>query len=263
MGVPPVLIGLAAAIAIAVVAWRLGALTPGGAAAAVLVGTVAVGANWTWGVLLVAYFMVSSLLTRFRATEKSTRTEGRLEKTGARDAQQVLANGGVFMCAALGYWISGGELWQALGAGALAASAADTWATELGTLAKSEPRSILGFHPVPVGTSGGLTLLGLLGTLAGAGFVAGVAWALKWPTFALVSAITGGALGSLLDSLIGAGLQARRHCPKCDAMTERVVHGCGTTTDVVGGIDWLDNDGVNLIATLCGALVGAAAATFA
>jgi len=261
--VPPVLIGLLAAVAIAVVAWRLGALTAGGAAAAVLLGTVAVGADWTWGVLLVAYFVVSSLLTRFRAAEKAGRTQDRLEKTGARDAQQVLANGGVFFAAALAYWISEADMWQALAIGSLAASAADTWATELGTLSKSEPRSILGFHPVPVGTSGGLTLLGLLGTVAGAGFVAGVAWALKWPTFAIVSAIAGGILGSLLDSLLGAGLQARRHCPKCDAMTERAVHGCGTTTDVVGGIEWLDNDGVNFIATLCGALIGAAAATFA
>lgn len=259
---PPVLIGLVASAAIGVAAWRLGALSPSGAAAAAMLGTVAVGAHWSWGVVLVAYFVALSLLTRFRAAEKAARTQDRIEKPGARDAQQVLANGGVFFAAALAYWMSGGPLWQVLAAGALAASAADTWATELGTLAKAEPRSILGFHPVPTGTSGGVTAVGLLAAVAGSAFVAGVVWAVRWPSFAVVSAFAGGIFGALIDSVIGAGLQARRHCPKCNAMTEQSIHACGTTTDVMGGIDWVDNDVVNLAATFGGALFGAAVATF-
>lgn len=256
-------LGLVASIAVAGGAWRWRALTPAGALAAALLGTVAVGAGWSWGAILVAYFVASSALSRFRAGAKEARTQDRLEKSGPRDAQQVLANGGVFFAAAIGYWIDPSALWQALGAGALAASAADTWATELGTLARSEPRSVLGFHPVPAGTSGGVTALGLAASVAGAGFVAATALAARWPHYAVVAALVGGVLGSLIDSVVGAGLQARRHCPQCDTMTERARHGCGTTTDVVGGVEWLDNDAVNLIATFCGALVGAAAATFA
>src|SRR5436190_310884 len=60
----------------------------------------------------------------------------------------------------------------ALGAGALAASASDTWATEIGTLHGAAPRSILGLAPVPIGMSGGLTLAGSLGAFAGAALIA-------------------------------------------------------------------------------------------
>jgi uncharacterized membrane protein len=33
------------------------------------------------------------------------------------------------------------------------------------------------------------------------------------------------------------------------------IHDCGTTTRQTGGIAWLENDGVNLVATTTGALV--------
>jgi len=250
------------AAAVVAVAWRLGALSAGGAWAAAALGVVSMGAGWSWGALLIAYFVTSSLLTRFRAGEKLARTEDRADKSGARDAQQVVANGGVYGIIALSYWLAPGEIWQVLAAGALAASAADTWATEVGTLARSDPRSILGWHAVPTGASGGVTALGLGGSVAGAGLVAGVAWLVGWPISTVVAALAGGFVGSLVDSVLGASLQARRRCAQCRAITERIVHGCGTRTDAIGGVDWLDNDGVNAIATLFGAVTGAAIATF-
>ena len=255
-------IGLVLAILVVASSWRLGALSAGGAWTAAVLGFFSMGAGWSWGILLIAYFVTSSLLTRFRAREKLARTEDRLEKAGARDAQQVLANGGAFGIMALSFWMAPGEIWQAFAAGALAASAADTWATEIGTLARSEARSILGGHPVPTGTSGGITALGLAGSVAGAGMVAGVAWLVGWPMTTVAAALAGGLIGSLVDSVLGASLQARWHCPTCNALTERTMHGCGTRTDVVGGLEWLDNDGVNALATLFGAVTGAAIATF-
>jgi uncharacterized protein (TIGR00297 family) len=254
--------GLVAAAVVAAVARRSHALSIGGAAAAVALGTVAVGAGWSWGAVLLAYFVTSTLLTRFRAATKLERTDGRVAKPGPRDAEQVAANGGVFGAAALGYWMNADPLWQPLAAGALAASAADTWATELGTLARTEARSIIAWHPVPTGTSGGVTPQGFLAAAAGAGFVALACWAVGWPLVTVVSALAGGFFGAVMDSVIGATIQARRHCPTCNVLTEQAVHRCGTPTAVVGGIAWLDNDGVNSIATLYGALFGTVAATF-
>jgi len=255
-------VGLVLACLVAALAWRLGVLRTGGAWAAAALGFLAMGAGWSWGVLLIAYFVTSSLLTRFRAREKLERTGDRIDKVGARDAQQVLANGGAYGIMAMSFWMAPGEIWQTFAAGALAASAADTWGTEIGTLARNEARSILGWHPVPTGTSGGVTALGLGGSLAGAGLVAGVAWLVGWPMTTVAAALAGGLAGSMVDSVLGAALQARRHCPKCNAVTERLVHGCGATTDVIGGIAWLDNDGVNAFATLFGAVTGAAVASF-
>src|SRR5438093_5230732 len=47
-------------------------------------------------------------------------------------------------------------------AGALAAAAADTWATEIGAFSPFAPRLITSGRQVPRGTSGGITVLGSL-----------------------------------------------------------------------------------------------------
>jgi uncharacterized protein (TIGR00297 family) len=65
-----------------------------------------------------------------------------------------------------------------------------------------------------------------------------------------------GLAGSLADSLMGATIQAMYYCPTCKKETERRVHSCGTPTLPLRGIPWFDNDVVNFIATLFGALVG-------
>ena len=263
MPLPPTwVIGLVAAAVVAVAALRLGWLTVGGAVAAVALGTVSAGAGWQWATVLIAYFVVASLLTRFRSGVKQERMADRIDKPGARDAIQVLANGGLFGAAALVHWLSPNPLWMALAVGALATSSADTWATEIGALAGAEARSIIGFYPVPTGTSGGVTIQGTLAALGGAGFVALVAWLVAWPPMVIAAAAAGGFFGAMMDSVMGATVQARRHCPTCNVMTEQKVHRCGTRTDVLGGIHWMDNDDVNALATLYGALFGASLATF-
>lgn len=257
-GFPSWIAGLALASAVSLAAWRWRALAPSGALAATVAGTVAVGAGWSWGIILIAYFASSSLLSRLRAAERERRVSGRVDKGGARDAIQVLANGGIFVLAATAYWNRPDALWQAAGAGALAASAADTWATEIGTLARATPRSIVTGAAVPAGTSGGVTIQGFLASIAGAAFVAAIAWAFDWPVSSVAAALAGGVAGSVADSLLGATVQSRRWCAVCGMATEQRVHRCGTATTVVGGWRWLDNDGVNALATASGALVGVA-----
>ena len=249
--------GAAAAALVAGGARAGGALRRSGAAAAAVLGTVAVGAGWDWGILLVAYFVSSSALSRLRAADRQRLTEGRIEKGGARDAIQVLANGGLFGVAALAYATSGDPFWRVLGAASLAASAADTWATEIGTLSRSAARSILTGRAVPPGTSGGVTVLGLAASVAGAAFVGGVVSALGWDRGVVNAVVAGGVIGSLIDSLLGASVQAGRWCSACSADTEQRVHHCGTRTQHVRGIAWLDNDGVNAVSTLGGAVTGA------
>ena len=213
-------------------------------------------AGWSWGALLIAYFMSSSLLSRWRQREKDAKTAGRVDKGGPRDAAQVLANGGVYAAAALVFALTDDPLWRLLGAGALAASAADTWATEIGILSSQTPRTILGWGTVEPGTSGGVTWQGLAAAVAGAAFVAIVTAALRWPTQAAFAALIGGILGALLDSVLGATLQSRRWCDACGAATEQRVHRCGVATRHAAGLALLDNDGVNALATLGGAVVG-------
>lgn len=237
-------------------AWRARSLNASGAIAATLVGTATVAAGWDWGALLIAFFATSTLLSRAGRDRKSARTGAIVAKGGDRDAIQVLANGGIFAVCALLFAATSAPPWAALGLGALAASTADTWATEVGTLAAHAPRSILTWRPVPAGTSGGITVPGTAAALAGAAALALLAAALGWPARVATAAAIGGVAGALADSLLGATVQSHRRCPVCNAATERDVHPCGTRTVPAGGWPWLDNDAVN---ALCG-VVGAAVA---
>jgi len=250
------LLGALVAIVVAVLARRAHSLTPLGAVAATVVGTSSIAAGWDWGVLLIAFFVSSTALSRFREPTKAARTEGMLEKGGERDAAQVLANGGVFAAAALASLTAAADWRQcaALGAGALAASASDTWATEIGTLVGAEPRSIVTLRRVSPGTSGGVTAAGTLAALAGAAFVAVVAWALRWPLAVVGAVLAGGVLGSTIDSVLGATVQAQRWCDHCAKGTERRRHDCGTPTRLARGVGWLENDAVNLLSSAAGGL---------
>jgi uncharacterized protein (TIGR00297 family) len=236
---------------------RARSLSPSGAVAATVVGAACVAAGWDWGALLIAFFVVSSALSRHGAARKAARTADVVAKGGERDAAQVLANGGLFAAAALLSLLVPSPLWQAAGAGALAAATADSWATEVGTLADRPPRSILGGRVVPPGTSGGVTPTGTLAGVAGALFIALTALALGWGPWAAAGALVGGVVGSTADSVLGATLQARRWCDRCERGTERDVHGCGEPARLVGGVSWLGNDAVNACCAVAGAVSSA------
>lgn len=198
-------------------------LTTAGAAAALAVGGATVwGVGWRGLLLLLAFLVSGSLLTR---------------GGGRRNARQVLANGGVAAAAALiGSWPAF--------AGAVAAAAADTWATEIGAYSSTPPRLITSGAPVPKGANGGITLLGTAGGVAGAAVIGALFLLLgpratgpgsAHPGWGAVSIAGAGVLGMLFDSLLGATAQ-------------------GPFED-----KWLDNDAVNFAMTLAGAVIAAAA----
>jgi uncharacterized protein (TIGR00297 family) len=223
------------------------------------VGAAAVSAGWGWGALLVLYFVSSTLLSHAGSAEKARRIGGIVAKGGARDAAQVLANGGVFALCALGTLGTDSATAHALAvaaAGALAAATADTWATEVGTLVGGTPRTLLTWRSVPPGTSGAISAPGTAAMLAGALFIALAARALAL-TDALLAVAVGGVAGAMADSLLGATLQERRWCDACGRGTERRVHDCGAPTRAAGGLAVVDNDAVNLLATLVGAAAAA------
>lgn len=257
---PQLLIALATAIPIALAALWAGALARSGALAATAIGAMSILAGWRWAGLLILYFVVTVACSRAGAATKTRRTSGVLAKSGPRDAMQVLANGGVFAAAALAASLAPPQMSPLLAAaalGALAASSADTLATEIGTLAGGTPRSVIGWRAVPAGTSGGVTTSGTVAMIAGAMLVAIAARAMGLDASA--AAVTmGGIAGAVADSLAGALIQERRWCPACERATERAVHDCGSRTERAGGIARFDNDGVNLLATIVGAAVAAA-----
>ncbi len=246
------LIGFLLAIAVSFAAYRARSLTLSGAIAAVTVGTIIFGVGgWQWAVLLLAFFITSSALTRAFKKRKTGLNE-KYSKGGQRDSAQVFGNGGLAaMFAALHYSFPDSPwVWLAFAA-ALAAVNADTWATELGVLNPVPPRMLTNLGKVvEKGTSGGVSLVGSLAALMGAALI-GILAVLVSP--APVSPIVGlwvtlaGFSGSMFDSLLGATIQAIYYCPTCHKETERYpMHTCGTPTSPQRGWKWLDNDLVNL-----------------
>jgi len=254
------LAGFTLAALLALAARHARSLAPTGAWTAVLVGTLATAAGWTWCALLLAFFVSSSWLSRWREREKTSRTSGVVEKGGERDAWQVLANGGVFALCAIGALVAPSPWWLVAGGGALAAAASDTWATEVGTAIGGVPYRVLGWRPVPAGTSGAVTVAGSIAMLAGGAFVGTIGWLGGLAVQEAFAVGTGGVAGALADTLVGATVQARRWCPRCHEATERRRHDCGVATEVRGGWARMDNDAVNLTSTVVGAAVAVGAA---
>jgi uncharacterized protein (TIGR00297 family) len=244
-------IGALLACAIAALAYRSRALDRSGTFAAFVVGAIVFGiGGWKGALVLLAFFIPSTLLSRVGAKRKRALLD--IGKQGPRDAWQVLANGGIAALSMMFVPRYGPIAWTAFVA-AFAAASADTWGTEIGTLARGLPRSILTLRPLAAGLSGGVTAQGTLAEVAGAALVAGVATALRVAPFLPV--LAGGIAGACVDSLLGATAQALRYCPSCGRSCETNPHVCGSETSLRRGLAWLENDAVNFAATLCGALV--------
>jgi len=216
--------------------------------------------------VLLAFFVPSVGLSRFGRRRKKQFID--IGKGGARDAWQVFANGGVATLCALGAGFAQSarrpataRLWIAGFAGAYAAATADTWGTEIGTLARGAPRSILTGRPIPTGLSGGITGWGTLAEIVGASWIGVCALAALGPAAAFWPVVAGGVIGAFADSLLGATVQELRACPACARTCETDPHVCGTPTTLVRGIRGFSNDLVNFAATVAGAGAALAAIT--
>lgn len=253
-----ILIGFALGILVGYAAFRLGTLNTSGAVSAAFIGGLIFGFGGVpSATLLLIFFISSSLLSQAYSKRKESLSE-KFAKGSRRDYGQVLANGGLASVLVLAHWFVPGkvELWIAY-AGCMAAVNADTWGTELGVLSPSSPRLITNGRTVTTGTSGGVTLVGYLASLAGAGIIgiaaAGFVATLPGGLVILV-VIFGGLVGATIDSLLGATFQGIYHCPRCDKETESFPkHRCGTETIQLRGWRWLNNDLVNLVCSLVGA----------
>lgn len=251
----PIVGGIAAAIVV-IVAYQRRSLSRSGAVAALVLGVICSAAGWGWAALLISFFVSGTLLSRYQSSRKAALIGEVVEKGGSRDAVQVLANGAVFSVAAIATIFSGSHIWLCAGAGAIGAAAADTWSTEIGTLSKTSPRFILSRQIVLTGQSGGVTWLGTLAAIFGAGTMAVVSLLAGWTWVPAAAALVGGIGGSTIDSILGETLQVRRRCDRCDAFTERSLHDCGTISTVAAGLPLMNNDAVNALCTLGGAIIG-------
>ncbi len=249
---------LLSAIVVTLAFWRK-SLSGSGAVGALAIGTLTFGlGGWQWGVLLVIFFASSSILSHYKEGEKKLTAE-KFDKGHRRDIGQVIANGGLGACiATLSAFVPASVVppsaWFFLFMGVVATVTADTWATELGTLSKSPPRLITTGRVVEVGTSGGVSPLGTSISFLG-GLVIGLTGGLITEYNILSAAVAGamgGLLGSLVDSLLGATVQRIYYSDARDKETEKRYENDGTPNRPLRGWAWMNNDMVNLLASIIG-----------
>jgi uncharacterized protein (TIGR00297 family) len=231
-------------------------LKPSGAIAAFLSGFLVWAGFGLKGLILMGvFFLTSSLLSRYKSKVKEQLGEIH-EKGSARDWAQVAANGGTAAFAGLANFIAPDSVWLLILAISLASANADTWASELGVLSKQQPISIKSFKRVPRGTSGAISGFGTAASAAGSLLIALTAFLLfgggpGWVLFVFIF----GLAGSLVDTLLGAYIQAEFKCVRCNVLTEKLTH-CSMPTNKVSGFSRMNNDAVNLISCFTVAIMG-------
>ncbi|KAF4792398.1 Transmembrane protein [Turdus rufiventris] len=241
-----------------------------------VVGFILTVANYSFFSSLFVFFVTSSKLTKWKKDIKK-QIDSEYKEGGQRNWIQVFCNGGVPTELALLYMIENGPgeipidfskeytaSWMCLSLlGALACSAGDTWASEIGSvMSKSKPRLITTWEQVPVGTNGAVTLVGLISSLLG-GMTVGIAYfvtqlifvtdleisAPQWPI--IVFGAAAGLLGSIVDSYLGATMQYSGF----DQTIGMVVNHETKDSKRISGKPILDNNAVNLFSSVIIALV--------
>ncbi len=184
-----------------------------------------------WFLLLLSFYLLGSGFTRYKYAKKQKLRIAQ-SRGGVRGYKNVYSNSLVPLALAVLYGVYGSELFAFAFLGSVATATGDTLASEIGETARSIPRMITTLRPVEPGVDGGVTLLGEAASVFGSLFTGILAVATGMAGYeGLAAALLGGFLGTNFDSLLGATLQSR---------------------------GYLSNNGVNLFATLFGALVGAA-----
>jgi len=207
---------LALGLVIGFIIYRLRILDLEGTLAAVALGIIiGLFAGIEWLSLLVVFLVMGFASTRYGYSYKKSLGVAE-KKEGRRGVGNVLANGLVpAFIAVLWFMNSENSVGNMLKAGYIAAIATvtgDTLSSEIGMLSRRRPYLITTFEKVPIGTHGGVSLMGELGGFAGA-LIIGVAsylLGLADLKLSLLAALIGGVAGFHMDSLLGAVLERRR-----------------------------------------------------
>ncbi len=226
--------------------YKIKSLSVSGTVMAFFVGCcIAIGFKWQGLIILGLFFTSSSLWSKFKKKQKE-KLGDILEKGEQRDWVQVFANGSIASVASLLFYFTNDDVWMLAFCVAIAAANSDTWASEIGVLSKGNPIYLLSLQRIEKGTSGAVSLLGLVASVAGATFIAISSLVLfSIPLGSpMILIISFGFLGSIVDTTLGATLQARYTCCTCGIVTEKR-HHCGARTKLTKGVEWCSNDVVN------------------
>ncbi|HJJ28412.1 MAG TPA: DUF92 domain-containing protein [Methanocorpusculum sp.] len=196
-------------IAFGYFAYRAKTIDLSGVFAAVLIGVILISfANVMWFFVVLAFFIIGSLFTKFKYAVKDKIGVSQSRK-GVRGYMNAFANVGVAVIGAILFGLTNNVIFAAMFAGSVAVATADTLASEIGVLGGT-PRMITNFRPCPIGTNGGVTMTGEIACMCGSAFIALLSYSFGIiPGYAAVMVFLTGIVGTNLDSLVGALIENR------------------------------------------------------
>ena len=199
-----------------------------------------------WTIPILTFFILSSVLSKIGKGTKE-KFKDTFEKTGTRDYAQVLANGGIAGVIVIISFFNPKEYFYLFYLISLAVVNSDTWATEIGVFSKSKPRMITTFKKVEPGISGAISFYGTIGAFLGSLTLiwSGIFFLSEFNLSLFFLLVISGFIGSLIDSFLGATMQAQYICRICEKYTEKKIH-CSVDAHHYSGYKLLTNDLVNL-----------------
>ena len=185
------------------------------------------------------FFILSTLLSKIGSKDLH-------ESKSGRNANQVFANGGVglILCVLNHFYQT--ELIYNMFLASIAAANSDTWATEIGKLSVTRPKDIISGRSLSKGDSGGITFIGLLGSISGSLVIATIGFFFEIKVFCSIIVFISGFLGSLFDSILGSTLQSRFIL--IDGKTIKEEKELGSY--LYSGLLSINNNSVNFLCTL-------------
>jgi len=228
-------IGAAVNLLLAAAGYAARTVTVSGAVAGLAIGTAVWGfLGWRGYLLLLAFFVLGSAATKLGYRRKAAAHLAQ-EEGGRRGARHAFANCGVALaCAAFAATTPYGLVFALAFAGAFATAAADTAGSEIGQLYGRRAFLITSFRRVAPGTDGAVSVEGTAAGIAAAALLGALGAGLGlYPWAGAAAVLVAAFLGTTLESVAGATLERR-------------------------GL--LDNQAINFLNTLVGALLAAALA---
>jgi uncharacterized protein (TIGR00297 family) len=257
MQITDIIIGIGISILVAGLAYLKRSLTMNGFLTATFLGTIiySFGGVLVWSVLI-AFFISSSLLTKLHEKKDQSTSKG-------RNYVQVLSNGLVASIFSILYYFLNLEILLLAAVVSISTSNADTWASEIGILSKGKTYHIVNWKIVPKGVSGAVSGLGTVASLIGAlfiglvfsmiyGFIKGFNLEILMYYGFIVT--IGGFLGCMIDSYLGALLQAKYRGLDSGKLTEKNWLP-NEKVVLASGLAIMTNDAVNLLSGLASAVL--------
>ena len=230
-----ILVAIAITATFGYVSWALDTASIAGMLTGVFLSllTIVLG-GYAWFAVLIAFFGIGGLATKYKYGEKEAMGIAEANE-GARGSGNVLGNAAVALVALIGFAASArlpihADVFLFAFVGSIATAMSDTLSSEIG-MVYDRPRLITTLERVEPGTDGGVTWQGELAGILGAALVALIALVLfeSVDLFGMAVIVLAGVGGMTADSLFGATIEGSH----------------------------VNNQGVNFLATLTGAVLGA------